>query len=63
MPDKQGRTRTALIACGTLAREVLALRQAHGWAAEVLAVPSLLHNHPDRIPAAVLKRIAGARPL
>ncbi len=54
-------TRTALIACGALAREVLALRDRHGWEADVLGVPALLHNRPDRIPAAVLERIQEAR--
>ncbi len=53
--------RTALIVCGALAREVLELREKHGWEAEVLGVPALLHNEPDRIPAAVLKRIRQAR--
>lgn len=53
--------KTALIACGALAREVLAIRDKHGWEAEVLAVPSLLHNDPGRIPAAVLARIQTAR--
>lgn len=53
--------RTALIVCGALAREVLALREKHGWEADVLAVPSLLHNEPDRIPGAVLNRIHQAR--
>ncbi|HLC34302.1 MAG TPA: DUF1638 domain-containing protein [Anaerolineales bacterium] len=53
--------RTALIACGALAREVLALNAKHGWRAEVLAVPSLLHNTPDRIPQAVARRIREAR--
>lgn len=53
--------RTALIACGALAREVLALREKHGWAADVLGVPALLHNRPDRIPEAVLRRIREAR--
>ncbi len=53
--------RTALIACGALAREVLALRDRHGWQADVLGVPALLHNRPDRIPEAVLKRIRQAR--
>ncbi|HEY3128752.1 MAG TPA: DUF1638 domain-containing protein [Acidobacteriota bacterium] len=52
---------TALIACGALAREVLALKQKYGWKADVLAVPALLHNHPDRIPAAVLSRIHETR--
>jgi hypothetical protein len=54
-------SRLALIACGALAREVLALRAKHGWAADVLAVPSLLHNEPDKIPTAVLQRIREAR--
>ncbi|HEX9615826.1 MAG TPA: DUF1638 domain-containing protein [Anaerolineales bacterium] len=53
--------RTALIACGALAREVLALREKHGWDADVLGVPSLLHNEPGRIPAAVQRRIRQAR--
>jgi len=53
--------RTALIACGALAREVLALREKYAWSADVLAVPALLHNHPDRIPEAVLRRIREAR--
>jgi Protein of unknown function (DUF1638) len=51
---------TALIVCGALAREVLALRKRHGWDADVLGVPALLHNRPDRIPAAVLVYIREA---
>ncbi len=51
----------ALITCGALAREVLALREKHGWDAEVLGVAALLHNHPDRIPAAVRSTIRAAR--
>ena len=51
----------ALIACGALAREVLALKEKHGWDAGVLGVPSLLHNTPDRIPEAVRERIHAAR--
>lgn len=53
--------KTALIACGALAREVLALKEKHGWNADVLGVPALLHNEPDRIPAAVQQRIREAR--
>ncbi len=53
--------RLALVVCGALAREVLALRRKHGWEADVLAVPSLLHNHPDRIPSAVERRIRDLR--
>lgn len=52
---------TALIVCGALAREVLALKERHAWDADVLGVPALLHNRPDRIPPAVLRRIREAR--
>jgi len=52
---------TALIVCGALAREVLALKEKHDWDVDVLAVPSLLHNEPGRIPQAVLRRIREAR--
>jgi hypothetical protein len=53
--------RTAIIACGALAREVLALKEKHGWEADVLGVPALLHFRPDRIPNAVRERIAETR--
>lgn len=49
--------KTGLIICGALAREVLTLIERHGWDAEVAAVPATLHLFPDRIPAAVEKRI------
>ena len=52
--------KTALIACGALAREVLALKEKHGWQVDVLGVPSLLHNEPGRIPGAVRDRIRQA---
>jgi hypothetical protein len=50
-----------LIACGALAREVIAIRDKHGWQADVLALPALLHNWPERIPPAVQKRISELR--
>jgi hypothetical protein len=52
---------TAIVACGALAREVLALRTKYGWSAEVVGVPVLLHNTPDRIPPAVRRRIRELR--
>ena len=52
---------TAIVACGALAREVLALREKYGWAAEVVGVPVLLHNTPERIPPAVRRRIRELR--
>jgi hypothetical protein len=53
--------KTALVVCGALAREVLALKEKHGWDVDLLALPSLLHNSPERIPGAVQKRIRQAR--
>jgi hypothetical protein len=53
--------KTALVACGALAREVLALKEKHEWDVDVLALPSLLHNEPERIPGAVQKRIRQAK--
>lgn len=52
---------TAFIVCGALAREVIAIRDKQGWQADVLGVSALLHNRPERIPAAVQKRIAELR--
>lgn len=53
--------KTALVVCGALAREVLALKAKHGWDVDILGVPALLHNKPERIPEAVLRRIRQAR--
>jgi len=53
--------RTALVVCGALAREVLALKERYGWHVDVLGVPALLHNEPGKIPGAVLERIRKAR--
>ncbi len=53
--------KTALIACGAFARDLLALRAKYGWDADVLGVSVLLHNRPEQIPAAVLERIRTAR--
>jgi hypothetical protein len=40
-----------LLACGALAREILALKAANGWDHMDLAcLPAILHNTPDRIP-------------
>lgn len=52
---------TALIVCGALAREVLALKKMHGWDVDVLGLPVLLHNNPERIPPAVSSRIKQAK--
>lgn len=49
-----GRGRVLVIACGALAREILALRAANGWDhIDLTCLPAILHNHPDRIAPAV----------
>ncbi|MBE0409360.1 MAG: DUF1638 domain-containing protein [Anaerolineales bacterium] len=53
--------RTVLIVCGALAREVLALKKKNNWVVDVVAVASLLHNEPERLPQAILQRIRKAR--
>jgi hypothetical protein len=48
------RAPTLLIACGALAREIVALRRANGWSAfDVRCLPAELHNRPERIAPAV----------
>lgn len=51
----------AFIVCGALAREVLAIIKKYQWEADVLGVPVLLHNEPDRIPPAIDRRIQSAK--
>lgn len=46
-----------LIVCGALAKEVLYLREKHGWDAEVFGVAALLHNRPELIPETVCNKI------
>ncbi len=51
-----------IIACGALAREVVALKKINGWSAmDVQCLPPELHNRPERIPAAVREAIAAGR--
>ena len=57
-----GRTKGArkilIIACGALAREVLALRLDH---IDVACLPAQLHNHPKKIPEAMRLKIRASR--
>ena len=54
--------RTLLIACGALAREVLALIRLNGWRhMELTCLPADLHNTPQRIPDAVRAKIKATR--
>lgn len=54
--------RTLLIACGALAREVKALVAANRWThLDLHCLPAILHNRPERIPAAVRAAIRAGR--
>ena len=54
--------RSLVIACGALAREIVALVRANGWdAIEVQCLPADWHNTPRRIPAGVREKIRAAR--
>ncbi len=52
---------TGFIICGALGREVLDIIHKHGWDGEVLGVPALDHNYPDRIAPDVEKQIVANR--
>jgi hypothetical protein len=55
-------SRTLLIACGALAREVRALIERNGWShLQLTCLPAQLHNRPERIPAAVRAKIRANR--
>ena len=57
-PDGTGRV--LVLACGALAREILALTEQVGHI-DLQCLPAILHNHPDRIVPAVREAIANTR--
>jgi hypothetical protein len=57
-----GEAPVLVIACGALAREIVALRNLNGWSAlDIQCLPPELHNRPERIPAAVREAIVAGR--
>ncbi len=59
-PEGQGRV--LLIACGALAREILAIKAANGLDhLDLQCLPAILHNHPEKIVPAVRKTVAKYR--
>lgn len=48
-----------VVACGALALDVRRIARRRGWELEVVPVPALLHNRPERIRAAVLDACRG----
>ena len=62
-PPADPRGRVLVIACGALAREILALKALNGWEhLDLQCLPAKLHLWPDRIPDAVEAAVAEARP-
>jgi hypothetical protein len=60
--DKVPSERVRLIACGAIAREILAVLDANGLGhVDVACLPALLHNHPQKIAPAVEDAIGRAR--
>ncbi|MGJ8604840.1 MAG: DUF1638 domain-containing protein [Marivita sp.] len=50
----RGDGRVLIVACGALAREILALRDANRWAhLDLTCLPAIYHNHPEKIVGAV----------
>jgi hypothetical protein len=50
-----------VVACGAIARHLSRIAQQRGWPVDVHPLPPLLHNHPDRIAAAVEQAVAELR--
>ena len=49
---------TLVIACGAIAREVIAVTRVNRWShVDVTCLPAELHNRPEKIPAAVQDKI------
>ena len=54
--------KTLVIACGALAREFIAVKEANGWShLDVTCLPAIWHNTPQKIPEGVRRKIRAAR--
>jgi hypothetical protein len=51
----------AVIACGALAADVRLVARRRGWEVDVVPVPALLHNRPERIAPAVAAELRALR--
>ena len=56
--NREGTRKILVIACGALAREVLALKLDH---IDIACLPAQLHNYPKRIPEAMRAKIRANR--
>jgi len=60
--DKANTGRVLVLACGALAREILAVTKGNGFQhIDLHCLPAILHNHPERIVPAVTKAVAEYR--
>lgn len=60
--ERAARPTTLFIACGALARELVALKRATGWAElTITCLPAHWHNTPQEITPGVLRKIRSAR--
>ena len=54
--------RVLVLACGALAREILAVTKGNGFQhIDLHCLPAILHNHPERIVPAVTEAVAANR--
>jgi len=61
MPPKPAE-KLRIIACGAIAREIIAILAANGLRhVELTCLPAILHNTPDRIPAEIERELAEAK--
>jgi hypothetical protein len=60
--EAEGSGPVLLLACGALAHEIIALKQANGWThLDLLCLPAILHNHPDQITPRIEQAVAQHR--
>ncbi|MCW5706340.1 MAG: DUF1638 domain-containing protein [Shinella sp.] len=60
--ERMNAEKVRVIACGAIAREVLAIREANGLShIDLLCLPAIWHAHPEKITPGVEQAIAEAR--
>jgi hypothetical protein len=57
LPGRGAGARTLVIACGALAREIVALQRGPLAHIDVTCLPAKLHNRPERIPSEMRRKI------
>ena len=61
-PENPNTNRVLMLACGALAREILALNKLNDWDhIDLQCLPAKLHMEPDKIPEAVRAAVIKAR--